>query len=685
MKDNYPERRENSRRSESEERLECFRPHGEFEVTCIRMEATSSGRHHIARLGVRLGDENILIDVPDVAALIKMGKRFYVSRSGKKTFLRAMVSANGNPYVETKEDATLLDNLTSLPACSEVIVHTPVHEAEVSTPAYEAEASVPVYEAVVPIPAHEAEAKTEEPERRLSRAGWIWLLAALLLVLVFGLAILFAVVPVLALSSTTLIIVATLALILVVASVLIFREPSKEVYEHHFRRRQRGWLALIALLLMFILLLILLNPGTPAIAFAPLPDKTYLDSDFSVSASQSNQGPVSFKTALNYFCSVTKEGLVHINNAGGCAVTAYNPANPRVVPVTRTFTINRKSQAITLAQVPDKVYGDPDFSLTANTDSTLPVSFTASGACSALDNATHILSAGSCTIIAHQTGNENYLPAQDVKITVAVGKQSQTLSFTGPGDQSLGKPIVPLSASVSSGLPVSFSAVDPTLCKTSGTLVNLLNTGPCSITASQPGNENYLAASEVKLTFNIASIPAAPKQDQAITFGPLSPTVFGSPDFAINASASSGLGVSFTASGKCSVAGASVKIIGAGACTITAHQEGDDRYNPAAAVSQNLTIAKATTVIYWGNPCEILVGTPLGPTELYANARAAVWNATRPYTVVPGKYKYAPGDGAILPVGVNRLHVVFTPTDTDNYIGSEATVNVLVLSVMIKK
>src|SRR5262249_48923134 len=65
------------------------------------------------------------------------------------------------------------------------------------------------------------------------------------------------------------------------------------------------------------------------------------------------------------------------------------------------------------------------------------------------------------------------------------------------------------------------------------------------------------------------------KQSQTITFAALPGRTFGDPDFTVNATASSGLPVSFSASGNCTVTGSTVDIQAAGSCTITASQAGD--------------------------------------------------------------------------------------------------------------
>ncbi len=81
-----------------------------------------------------------------------------------------------------------------------------------------------------------------------------------------------------------------------------------------------------------------------------------------------------------------------------------------------------------------------------------------------------------------------------------------------------------------------------------------------------------------------------PRADQTITFAPIPAQSVGTPDFTVSATADSGLPVSFTASGQCTISGDTVHLTGAGSCTITASQAGDGVFKPAAPVSQTFTI-----------------------------------------------------------------------------------------------
>src|SRR5207302_4077531 len=152
-----------------------------------------------------------------------------------------------------------------------------------------------------------------------------------------------------------------------------------------------------------------------------------------------------------------------------------------------------------------------------------------------------------------------------------------------------------VSASASSGLPVSFSASGQcTVTSPSPGTVHITGAGSCTITASQAGNSTYNPAPDVQQTFSIA------KANQTITFGAIASKTFGDPDFILNPTASSGLPVSLSASGQCTVTTPSpgtVHLTGAGACTITASQAGDLNFNAAPNVSQSFSIGKADQFI----------------------------------------------------------------------------------------
>jgi uncharacterized protein (TIGR03437 family) len=116
--------------------------------------------------------------------------------------------------------------------------------------------------------------------------------------------------------------------------------------------------------------------------------------------------------------------------------------------------------------------------------------------------------------------------------------------------------------------------------------VSLVAGGLCTITASQPGNANYLTAPNLPRSFTVH--PAS----QTITFAPLSDVTLGVAPFPLTATASSGLPVVFSSGtpAVCTVAVATVTLVATGTCTISASQPGNATYLPALNVTWSFTV-----------------------------------------------------------------------------------------------
>lgn len=87
--------------------------------------------------------------------------------------------------------------------------------------------------------------------------------------------------------------------------------------------------------------------------------------------------------------------------------------------------------------------------------------------------------------------------------------------------------------------------------------------------------------------------PSDSRTPQEIRVSRLPDVSFLDPDFDLEATASSGLPVRFSASGDCTVRGSKVHLVSAGRCSITASQPGDAKFQPAPDVTLRLPIGKA--------------------------------------------------------------------------------------------
>jgi serine protease AprX len=137
------------------------------------------------------------------------------------------------------------------------------------------------------------------------------------------------------------------------------------------------------------------------------------------------------------------------------------------------------------------------------------------------------------------------------------------------------------------------------------------NASGCGGIASIPNNHFGWGRVDVLAAYNLE-----PSLYQTIAFDALANKTYGDGDFAVNATASSGLAVSYSASGNCTITSNLVHITGAGSCTVTAEQTGLDTYGiaPAAqkpwyaapSVSQTFAIAKAGLTVTASSATKIL-------------------------------------------------------------------------------
>ena len=162
----------------------------------------------------------------------------------------------------------------------------------------------------------------------------------------------------------------------------------------------------------------------------------------------------------------------------------------------------------------------------------------------------------------------------------------QEITFEPDADGRVGDVLV-LDATADSGLPVTYTTSTPTMCSIEVDGLHLDAVGTCSVTASQPGDDDYLPATDVTRAVTIKPALVA----QTIAFDPPASGVTGGtvPLFAV---ATSGRPVSFatTTPGTCSIDGTTLRLLTTGTCTVTASQAGGDPYAVAPDVVRDIEI-----------------------------------------------------------------------------------------------
>jgi hypothetical protein len=169
------------------------------------------------------------------------------------------------------------------------------------------------------------------------------------------------------------------------------------------------------------------------------------------------------------------------------------------------------------------------------------------------------------------------------------GGTQQSIDFPFPGSRYLAAAATPLSATTTSGLPVTFSSNTPSVCTVSeGTLVPV-SAGECSVTASQGGNSQFEAATPSQQLFKIL------QHQQGIAFPSPGFQVIGSTPAPLAATSDSGLTVSFasTTPDVCTVSGSTLTLVSRGQCSITASQAGDTNYAAATPAVATFLVGDA--------------------------------------------------------------------------------------------
>jgi hypothetical protein len=210
-------------------------------------------------------------------------------------------------------------------------------------------------------------------------------------------------------------------------------------------------------------------------------------------------------------------------------------------------------------------------------------------------------------------------------VSVTVNKADQTITFGALAVKVIGAAdFAPGATATPSGLTVLYGSSNTGVATIVGGNIHIVSVGTTTITASQPGDANYNAATPVDQGLTVAAAT------QTITVGTHAPAsaVYNS-TFNVSATASpSGYTVAITTSGGCSGSGSGSATItmtsGTTACTVKYDQAGDINY-AAAQVTETTTAGKASQ--------SITVGTHAPASAAYNTQFTVASTATSSLTV----------------------------------------------------
>ncbi len=310
-------------------------------------------------------------------------------------------------------------------------------------------------------------------------------------------------------------------------------------------------------------------------------------------------------------------GKLNLGNVGTCVVEiyAFEKSSGGVVTYAATsktvnMTVTQATQDITFAALDDRQIDAGGFDLTATSSSDyLPVSFASltTGTCTVSGSTVSLVSTGECQIEASQAGDSNFEAASSVTQSFDITRPENIITFDAITDDktTLTEPFA-LSASATSGLPVSFSTSSDA-CSVSESTVTVLGLGACVIDANEGGDALYKPAAPVQRSFTIVLPP------NNISVPRLNAKRIGDAPFGIEVSGSSTAPVILTSNTTsiCTVTGHTVSLLAVGSCQLVANQAADDVYPAAPSANISFAIDKAYASIAQDD-----IATPIFATQI---------------------------------------------------------------------
>ena len=366
--------------------------------------------------------------------------------------------------------------------------------------------------------------------------------------------------------------------------------------------------------------------GTQLInAFSAIPSQTYSNGATVTITPPTASSSLPVTVTVKSGPATIAGNTVTLTGAGTVVLAANQSGNANYTAaseVTTSFSVAQSSQTIgAFATIPGHSFGDTPFAVSVpNASSGLPVLLSVkSGPATISGNTVTMTGVGTVVLAADQAGNSNYLAATQVMASFSVGQGIQTISFGALTNRTYGSAPFTLSGLASSGLGVSYSSSSTNISITSNT-VTILGVGTATITASQPGNTNWSAATPVNQ--NVVIAPAS-QAINAFTTIPNQTYSNGATVTITPPTASSSLPVTVSVkSGPATISGNTITLTGAGTVVLAANQSGNANYTSAVEVTTSFSVGQGNQTISFPSIPNQTYGT--GPVRLMATASSGL-------------------------------------------------------------
>jgi hypothetical protein len=286
-------------------------------------------------------------------------------------------------------------------------------------------------------------------------------------------------------------------------------------------------------------------PGqAPTISFT-VPNHTYGDAPFTVSAASNSTGAITYSVVSGP--ATISGSTVTLTGAGTVVLQASQVAAGNYASGAQTATFTEAGQAPTITfTVPNHTYGDAPFTVSATSNSSGAITYSVASGSATLSGSTVTLTGvGTVVLTASQAAAGNYAVGTQ-SATFSVAGQTPTITFTVPNHTFGDAPFTVSAASNSSGA-ITYSVVSGP-ATISGSTITLTGAGTVVLQASQVASGNYASGTQTAILTVAGQLPT-------INFTVPNHT-YGDPPFTVSAASNSSGAITYSViSGSATISG----------------------------------------------------------------------------------------------------------------------------------
>jgi hypothetical protein len=382
-----------------------------------------------------------------------------------------------------------------------------------------------------------------------------------------------------------------------------------------------------------------------------IPAKTFGDIPFKIQGSSNNSGsPINYSSSDLSVLTIAGD-MATIVGGGVVTITASQEPTGTYGPATTTYEllINQITTSLINFSVPVNTVGNAPFHLVAplsNRAGSFTYSSSSTDVATIDGNMVTIVGAGTSTISATQSGNNNFTSAT-ITATLVVNQGIPTITnFSIPAKVAGDAPFTLTAPTSNSPGAFTYTSSNLTMATVAGNVVTILGTGTCTISAVQASTVSFTAgvitASLVvgRATTTLSNFVVPAKS-------------FGNAPFALTPPTTNSNGTFTYASSNTDVAiivRDVVTIVGLGTATITANQLATANYTSASTT--------ATLTVSQGAPTLTNFAVP---AKKFGDANFMI---TAPITTGDGAFTYTSSDSAVATVEGDMITIVGAGTAT---------------------